>query len=340
MLGKFDNIRIAGVQATVPTRVIDNMLFAESIGGRRAKKFIEYTGISRRHLCVPNQSASDLSAYAADVLMDRIGWARDEIRILVNVTQSADLRAPSTAMVIQKRLGISDNCLAFDVNLGCSAYPSGIQIVSALLQNIGGKGLLLVGDGMYYELPEKPSMDSLLFGDGAAATAIEISEGGNIFFTQNTDGSRFEVLYSNWNREISMDGNAVLMMGLNEAVQSIINLRHFSGISDEMIDYYVLHQAQKIIIDGILKECDIDPSKSLISYDEYANTSSATLPVTLSANVDKFVNKDKVKLYLCGFGVGLTWNGMILDIDSRNIFPIIETDKTYADIPGRRDDGV
>jgi 3-oxoacyl-[acyl-carrier-protein] synthase-3 len=76
-------------------------------------------------------------------------------------------------MIIQKRLGIGTDCLAFDVNLGCSAYPSGLQIVAALLQNTGGKGLLLVGDGRYEELPEKPEMDSLLFGDGAAATLIE-----------------------------------------------------------------------------------------------------------------------------------------------------------------------
>ena len=333
MFGEYHNIRIAGIQAAVPKRMVDNRELAERTESKRIRKFVEYTGVLQRHICEKDQSASDLSTYAADKLLNNLKWDRNEIRVLVNITQSADLRTPSTAMIIQKRLGIGIDCLAFDVNLGCSAYPSGLQIVAALLQNTGGKGLLLVGDGDYREISEKPAMDSLLFGDGAAATAIGLAEGNDFYYTQNTDGSRFELLYCPWNGQVHMDGNAILLMGLNEAAQSISNLKEHYSINDNEIDYYVLHQAQKIIIDGILEQCNIDLKKSLKSYDRYGNTSSATIPVTLSENAELLRRQERVKVYLCGFGVGLTWNGAIIDVDTNNIYPLIETDQKYLDLP-------
>ena len=130
-----------------------------------------------------------------------------------------------------------------------------------------------------------------------------------------------------------MDGNEILLMGLNDASKSIIELRERSGITDDAIDYYVLHQAQRIIINGILEQCGVKQEKSLISYEEYGNTSAATIPVTICANATKINFKDRVKLCLCGFGVGLAWNGAIVDVDTKMIFPIEETDYKYADLP-------
>ncbi len=333
MFGEYNNIKISGIQAAVPLRVFDNEEYAEQMENKRMKKFVNYTGIKRRHLVDCGQSASDLSSYAADVLLNNLGWNRDEIRVLVNVTQSPDLRTPATAMIIQKRLGIGTDCLAFDVNLGCSAYPSGLQIVAALLQNTGGKGLLLVGDGKYYDMQGTLDMDSFLFGDGAAATAIEIEDGNSMYYTQHTDGSRFELLYSPFDGRAVMDGNAILLMSLNEAANSILELKNHFQISESEIDFYVLHQAQKIIIDGIIDSNNILSDKVINSYSEYGNTSSATLPVTLCANSEKLKEKKNAKIYLCGFGIGLTWNGAIVNIDTNGIFPIIETDYCYNDIP-------
>lgn len=334
MYGEYHNIRIAGIQAAVPSRTVDNKDFTERVGSRRAKKFIEYTGIDRRHLCGEGQRASDLAAYAADRLLDSLGWDRNDIRVLVNITQSADLRTPATAMIIQKRLGIGTNCLAFDVNLGCSAYPSGLQIVAALLQNTGGKAILTVGDGSYSPIPETPDMDSLLFGDGAAATAIEISDGYDMYYSQYTDGSRYELLYSPWSGGIVMDGNAIMLMSLNEASRCICDLKRHFDIPEESIDYYVFHQAQKLIIDGVVEECKVNPDKALRSYGEYGNTSTATLPVTISHHAQLLKMKSRIRLLLAGFGVGLTWNAMVLNVDTADIYPVLETDYAYMDQPG------
>lgn len=332
MYGKYDNIKIRGIASAVPTQIIDNVECAEKLGNRRAKKQVMLTGIRHRHCVKKGQSASDLSCVSAEKLLQKLNWDRNEIRAIVNVTQSADLHTPSTAMVIQKRLGIGQDCLAFDVNLGCTGYVSGLQIVAALLQNTGGKGLLLVGDGRYAEMPEVPSTDSLLFGDGASATAIELENGNPMMYAQKTDGTRHGLLSVALDGTMTMDGNAVLLFSLNEVCQSIKEFREHFDVSEDSIDYYILHQAQKLILDGIARECDIDPSKVLTSYEEYGNTSTATLPVTICNNAEEIKKKKHVRLYLCGFGVGLAWSSVVVDLDTDCILPIEVTDYCYNDL--------
>jgi len=332
MYGKYSNIKICGIASAAPKRVIDNIKCAEMIGSKRAKKQVMLTGIHRRHCMGKGQSASTLSSLCAERLLEKLEWNREDIRVIVNVTQSADLHTPSTAMVIQKRLNIGQDCLAFDVNLGCTGYVSGLQIVAALLQNTGGKGLLLVGDGKYQEIIEPKTTDSLLFGDGASATAIELEEGNPMFYAQKTDGTRHDLLSVALDGTLTMDGNAILLFSLNEVSQSIRECKEYFGIEESEIDYYVLHQAQKLIVDGIARECGVESSKVLSSYEEYGNTSTATLPITICNNVEELQKKDKVKLYLCGFGVGLAWSSVVLDVDTSCILPLFETDFSYQDL--------
>lgn len=332
MYGSYSNIKICGIASAVPSMVLDNIECAEQLGNKRAKKQVMLTGIKHRHCMGKNQSAADLSSYCADKLLKKLEWNRDDIRVIVNVTQSADLHTPSTAMVIQKRLGIGTDCIAFDVNLGCTGYVSGLQIVAALLQNTKGKGLLLVGDGRYSENTGEITSDSLLFGDGASATAIELEENHDMFYAQKTDGSRHGLLSVSLDGKMTMDGNAVLLFSLNEVAESIRECRKYFGVEDEKIDYYIFHQAQKLILDGLARECDISSEKVLTSYEEYGNTSTATLPITICNNVDILKQKKNVKLYLCGYGVGLAWSSVILNLDTDCIMPLEISDFTYNDL--------
>ena len=332
MYGKYSNIKISGIAAAVPKQIIDNEQYAEQLGSRRAKKQVLYTGIRHRHCVEKGQSASDLSCYSAEKLLNKLQWDRDEIRVLVNVTQSADLATPSTAMIIQKRLGIGQDCIAFDVNLGCTGYVSGLQIVAALLQSTEGKGLLLVGDGRYYDIPDVPSTDSLLFGHGGAATAIELEEVNSMLYSQKTDGTRYNMLYSTLDGKMRLDGNGVLLFSLNEVSQSITEIKKYFDIQEEQIDYYILHQAQKMILDGMARECHISEGKIPQSYEEYGNTSTASIPVTICSNKELLAKKDCVKLFLCGFGIGLAWANVVLDLDTTCICPLEETDYCYNDV--------
>lgn len=329
MYGVSESIKICGISSAVPERVVDNGQLIDFLESKRMKRQILLTGIERRHLCVKGQAASDLACVAAEKLLDYLNWDREEIRVLVFVTQSPDLAAPSTAMIIQKRLGIGKSCLAFDVNLGCSGYASGLVIISALLENIGGKGLLLVGDGSYYEMPDKVDTNSLLFGDGAGATALEAQGGKGLVYSQYTDGNRYQLLMRPLFGPTRMDGNAILLFSLGEVTKGIMETKEHFSIQEEEVDYYILHQAQKMILDGIGNECQIESKKILVSYDEFGNTSTATLPVTICYNADEIKKKKQAKLFMSGFGVGLAWCNVCVEIDTDGILPLIYTNQCY-----------
>lgn len=331
MYGRYSNIHICGIQSAVSSRIVDNAELAEKIASKSISKFVQYTGIKRRHLLNKGQTATDLSTYAAKMLFDRLGWDKNDIRVIVNVTQAPDLEMPSTAMILQKRLGIGTDCIAFDVNHGCAAYVIGLQIVSSLLQNTGGKALLFTADGMYYDMSENPNPDSLLFGDGAAVTAVELKDDYPFMYSQNTDGSRFDLLYRKKNGDMVMDGNAVMLFTLNEVADSIRMFKDHFEIEDSLIDFYVPHQAQGMIVNGIIDECNLPADRVLTAYAEYGNTSSASLPITICHNRETIRNtgKDTVKVLLSGFGTGLTWSNIYLHLDTNSIGDIAESDIIY-----------
>ena len=304
--GCIKNIKIAGIASAVPKNTIDNIAFVEQMGKKRNMRQIKLTGIKKRHICAKGQSASDFATYAADKLLNHLHWSREEIKILIFVTQQPDLSRPSTAMLIQKRLGLGINCTCFDVNMGCSGFTVGLQIIASMLSVVGGKGLLLVGDGRYVD-EDMHSTSDLLFGDGGAATAIEVENGYNMVFNQKTDGYRVDTIMCRRNGGSQMDGNAVLMFSLNEVSDNIKNFRNQYGLTEDQIDYYVFHQGQKIILQGIANECNILWEKVLNSYENYGNTSSASIPISICENLQILKEKKQVNLLLSGFGIGLSW---------------------------------
>lgn len=328
--GCIKNIKIAGIASAVPKNTIDNIAFVEQMGKKRNMRQIKLTGIKKRHICAKGQSASDFATYAADKLLNHLRWSREEIKILIFVTQQPDLSRPSTAMLIQKRLGLGINCTCFDVNMGCSGFTVGLQIIASMLSVVGGKGLLLVGDGRYVD-EDMHSTSDLLFGDGGAATAIEVENGYNMVFNQKTDGYRVDTIMCRRNGGSQMDGNAVLMFSLNEVSDNIKNFRNQYGLTEDQIDYYVFHQGQKIILQGIANECNILWEKVLNSYENYGNTSSASIPISICKNLQILKEKKQVNLLLSGFGIGLSWGCVYLNIDTENILPIFEFGDYYKD---------
>lgn len=328
--GCIKNIKIAGIASAVPKNTIDNIAFVEQMGKKRNMRQIKLTGIKKRHICAKGQSASDFATYAADKLLNHLHWSREEIKILIFVTQQPDLSRPSTAMLIQKRLGLGTNCTCFDVNMGCSGFTVGLQIIASMLSVVGGKGLLLVDDGRYVD-EDMHSTSDLLFGDGGAATAIEVENGYNMVFNQKTDGYRVDTIMCRRNGGSQMDGNAVLMFSLNEVSDNIKNFRNQYGLNEDQIDYYVFHQGQKIILQGIANECNILWEKVLNSYENYGNTSSASIPISICENLQILKEKKQVNLLLSGFGIGLSWGCVYLNIDTENILPIFEFGDYYKD---------
>lgn len=329
MYNTFSNISIEAIACTAPTKVLDNEKYAESIMDKRFKRRILYTGINQRHATIGNQRTSDLACIAAERLIEKLRWKKEEINVLVFVTQTPDLRTPSTAMLIQTKLGLSKDLLAFDVNLGCSGFTSGIQILGGILSQTKGKGLLLMGDCKHYPPGTEFDENQLLFGDGGAAAALMYDENAeDIQSFQMTDGSRFRAIYETHDKGASMDGNEIMLFSLSEVVEAINDFHEYYKIDRNDIDFYALHQAQKIIIDGIANICNIPDEKVLTIYDKYGNTSSASIPFSLCGNTNLF-NKEKISVFACGYGIGLTWSGIRFSIKSNMVIPIIESDYYY-----------
>lgn len=332
MFQKYMNVAVRAISATAPTKILDNEAFAQNVSDKRYKRRIKYTGIKQRRAVQGKQRTSDLACIAAEAVIGKLGWSRNSINFLVFITQNPDLYAPSTAMLIQTKLKLSQDLMAFDVNLGCSGFTSGVQIVSSLLSAENKCGLLLLGDCQHYRPGTEFESDYILFGDGAAAVALEYDESADdIKAFQMTDGSRFKALCCTYDKGHIMDGNEIVLFSLNEVVNSINEFLEKYRMDVKDVDFFALHQAQKIIIDGIANNCNMPKDKVLEAYQSYGNTSSASIPFALCVNTDKY-KKQKLRIFACGFGIGLAWSGLYFTVDSDKVLPVIESDYVYPNL--------
>lgn len=331
MQGKFEHISIKGILSAIPVNEVNNNEYISKMQNRRVKKQIALTGIDRRRVTSAGQKASDMATVAAEKLLNKLKWHRDEIDVIIFVTQSGDLVRPSSALLIQNRLGLHKKCMAYDINQGCAGYISGLTTICSILQVTKGKGLLLVGESNAIA-DDDIEAGALLEGDAAAATAIEYSENAeSIDFVNYCDGSRADYLYKPFDGPAYMDGNAVLLFGLGDVADSVKKFMINKHISNKDIDYYVFHQAQKMIVDGIVQEVGISSDKVFMSCQFFGNTSSASLPLTICLEKKQRNLSGKKRLLLCGYGIGLAWGIIMLNLNMNVVFPIIETDYIYDD---------
>jgi 3-oxoacyl-[acyl-carrier-protein] synthase-3 len=326
-----ENVRIAGLSAAIPLR--EQRIEESDYGSpEMLARFTAATSIQKRRLCAPEQFCSDLAVAAASRLLDDLGWNRDEIGALVLVTQSADLALPATACLIQERLGLGTGCAAFDVNLGCSGYPYGLYIAGSMVRQIGcHKVLLLVGDtagktNLALE-PQPP-----LFGDAATATALEWSEDAPpMHFSLHTNGLGWDKIMErkpggrpglqpevfrhvnspdgsvHINTQYQLKGEDVFNFSVRTAPAAVEDMLKRLLWSKEEVDFFVFHQANRMINDTILKRLKLDSAKAPSTLPAFGNTSSATIPLTLVDQLGPRLRQGRQKLVLCGFGVGLSW---------------------------------
>lgn len=335
MTGQFSNIEIAGIKAVVPPDFVDNMQFSDALGERRCKKQIKLTGVEHRHISPPQQTSADLAYEAGKFLLDELGWDPNSIDVLIFITQNPVYALPSTAFLLQKRLGIHHECTVFDINLGCSAATVGIQVVSSLLQQArkDARGLLLTSDQVYASKSEKEiAPDRLLFGSAGSAVALQKTEKTvpKIVFQNKSDGWRHTAIQRDPYASTYMDGEAVFNFGINDVASDVCAFRDAQGLRPLDIDYYVFHQAQALMLSTMDECCEIPPERELRTLQEYGNTSGSSILLTLSAHAEMLRQKDVIKVLLCGFGVGLSWCTIITDLSTKCIFPVSFSDRYYG----------
>lgn len=342
------NIKLSGLSACVPKHTEDNKNFS-LISAEDRETFINTVGIRFRRIAADGVTASDLCFTAAEKLLNDLDWIREEIKILVFVTQTPDYLIPNTSSLLQEKLKLSKNCLAFDVNLGCSGYVYGLSIVSSLLQNMpGGKALLLVGDISTRTISMKDKSTAPLFSDAGTATALEFSANQQIHFNLQTDGKEFDDIiitdggYRNPvsensfteteyekgivrnNLHMKLDGAKIFNFALREIAPNINTLLTEKQIEKSSIDYFVFHQANKLMIESVRKKLKVETEKVPYSLYDFGNTSSATVPLTMLVKLREQLVSQKLNLLLSGFGVGLSWGSCYLETEKIICSELIE----------------
>lgn len=336
MVVKYDNIHISGIISAVPVNVEGNEGYLDILGEKRLKKQTRMTGVMQRRICRENQATMDLGISAAKELIKRLSI--EEVKVLVLVTQSPSLVNPSTAFVIQKYLGLNKDCFVFDVNLGCSGFVSGLQIVSSLLQPYGegAKGILIAGDYQRnpHLVPPKTDdewADKILFGDCVSAAAVELRSDSFVsYYDEYSDGDRYRVISRKIGEVDYMDGEAVFEFAIGDVSDMTRFFRDSikdMGMPDP--DYYVFHQAQKFMLKNVASVLDIEDEKMLYSLENYGNTSSASVPLTICANKDLFADRDETHFLLTGFGIGLSCAEGYVTLDRDCVLDVIEANEVY-----------
>lgn len=334
------NIRIKGIAACVPQHVEDNEQLDLITENERAL-FIKTVGIRYRRVAPKGTIASDLCFAAADKLLNELNWNREEVKVLVFVTQTPDYIIPNTSSLLQDKLGLSKNCLVFDINLGCSGYVYGLSVVSSLLQNMpNGKGLLLVGDVSTATISKQDKSTTPLFSDAGSATALEYAAGEKMHYNLQTDGKGYDDIIvpdggfrNRVNTEsfelkeydkgilrtgidMKLDGIKIFNFALREVAPNINNLLSEMNIDKADVDYFVFHQANLLMLESVRKKLQLEAVKVPYSLYNYGNTSSATIPLTMVANLREQLQLRKNKFLLSGFGVGLSWGSAYIETEN------------------------
>lgn len=333
-------IRICGIRACVPTQTrdleVENLIPDEA----ERERLIGAIGVRSRHIAPEGVMTSDLCQKAGENLLGQLNWAPETIDVLIFVTQSADYVIPATACALQARMGLG-NCLAFDVNLGCSGYPYGLWTAASLLKTLTvadrpARALVLCGDISSTRMVPGDRSVIPLFGDAGTATALETDpEAPEMFGVFGTDGSGFEhiiieagglktsllppsephapeVVADLFRRSrLHLNGSEVFNFTLKNVPGLVKAIFTTAQSTVDEVDFVLFHQANVFILNHLRKKSGLPEDKVPIAMETFGNTSSASIPLTITAKLSEAFDRPR-ELVLVGFGVGWSWGAMKL----------------------------
>lgn len=346
---EFKNVRIAGVAAGVPKNVVSNLDLKSGDGSISAdyspEAFVEMTGVKERRISEV-LTTGDLGFAAAERLIADLDWDKTTVDAVLFVSQTADYALPATACILQDRLGLSKECYAADIALGCSGWVYGLSMACSFVSSGAMKRVLLIAGDAKRRAPQP--LDPL-FGCASTATAIESSEGAEGFkFHFGTDGSGYDAIiipdsasrnqvkpesfvrheYEGrmmHNMQTHMKGMDVFGFGITTAPKSVKRLAEHFAFDYLSYDYFLFHQANMKMNNMIVKKLKLDPAKVPSEMYNFGNTSSASIPLLFVTQIRDQVNGQKKKFICCGFGVGLSW-GTVAFEDAIHVSELVEVD--------------
>ena len=286
-------------------------------------KIEKKTGIRSRRIAAEDETAVDMAVSSAEKLFAVGAAKKEEIDFIVLVTQSPDYALPSSACILQHRLGLGKSCIAFDINLGCSGYIYGLSTCASMIESgLAKKGLLICSETYTKYVDKNNSSCRPLFGDGAAATFLTICPSDKIGpFDLGTDGSGYRNLIvfnsgarvdKGAGRRLYMNGSEVFLFSLKTVPESVGRLLGKLKIAIDDIDLFIFHQASRVVIENIARRLNIEPEKIFLNYHEIGNTVSASIPIAIKDALSQGRLKKNSKLVLVGFGVGYSWGSCLI----------------------------
>jgi 3-oxoacyl-[acyl-carrier-protein] synthase III len=343
------NISIKGIAGAVPKGELSNWDYTH-ITEQERKLLIKTTGVEKRRM-VGNSgiTTTDLCKVAAEKILEATNTSKEDIQILIFVSQTPDYFLPASSITLQNRLGLPKTCMAFDINLGCSGYVYGLSAISSLM-SVGKfkKGLLLCGDISSAGPPEEDKSVFPLFGDAGTATLLEYDESAaTMHFSNQSDGAGYEAIIvreggmrkpftvdsftmvekekgiSRASRNLELNGMAVFNFSVTEVPKNIEEFFKVNSYGPDSFDYFVMHQANQLMNETIRKKLKFPPEKIPYTLPKYGNTSSASIPLTIASELADKISGE-VSWLLSGFGVGLSWATVSLKTKGLICPPIIE----------------
>lgn len=327
---------VKAISYYLPETVMTNEDLVKDFPGWRVDKIAEKVGVESRHLAAEDETAGDLAEKAARKLFSEYDINPQDIDFVLLCTQSPDYFLPSTACLLQDRLGIPTSAGAFDYNLGCSGCIYGMALAKGLIAGGIAKNVLLLTAETYnkYLHPQDKGNRSI-FGDGAAACLISTEGFAHIGeFVLGTDGSGANNLIVKtgaarqrtatgrsmedeeghvwYDDSLYMNGGSIFNFTLDAVPAMMVQLLEKNDLEKEDVDYYVFHQANKFMLSTIQELCSLPKEKFYNHLTNTGNTVSSTVLIALKDCLDRQMIKSGDDVMITGFGVGLSWGGTML----------------------------
>jgi 3-oxoacyl-[acyl-carrier-protein] synthase-3 len=319
--------RIIGTGSYLPPRRVTNQELAEQLARDGIETSDEWifsrSGISARHYADQDTLCSDLAVEAARNALEAAGLAPNDIDLIVVATSTPDMVFPSTACIVQHKLGITNSCAAFDVQAVCSGFVYAFATANNAIRNGDAKRALVIGSEVFSRILDFTDRGTcVLFGDGAGAVILAASDEKGVLATKmHADGSHVGILCVPGNVNagvvagsafLHMDGPAVFKLAVNVLEKVARETLEAAGLQDSDIDWLIPHQANIRIMQGTCKKLGLPFEKMVVTVDRHGNTSAASIPLALDEAVRAGRIKNGQLVMMEGVGGGFTWGALLV----------------------------
>lgn len=351
---EFSNVGISAMSAAVPRQVVNNYAYKTDVFGAEAvRELVDKIGIRERRFAPEGMCASDMCFAAAEKIFADTKINREEIDLLIFVSETPDYKFPQTALLLQDRLGLPKSTIAFDINMGCSAVLYGLSVVYGLMQGSSlRKALLLFGDTNSRIYSPNDRASAFIFGD--AATAFLIEQGtqfGSSLFSINSDGAKHDYImvpagasrmpsspetlqqsvideHGNMRslEQAWMKGGDVFQLVISTVPKDVRNTLARASLEINDIDYFVFHQANAFMNDHVAKKLKLPPERVPTTIEHFGNTGGVSVPLTMALELQNACHHSTrpLRLLLSAFGIGMTWGSALIELHNCRVSDLIE----------------